>query len=1150
MWMVPMGKKQQSKALTREHIWKLWEFIGPERWQALLKEHKPNLNFMPSGHGTLKGLCVHPDHQDTEPSFYVYSGKGYAKCYGGSCNYYESNPLRLIAHVLGSSYSDALQYVQTTFKPPFLPKKAMEELEAQRLNQELKQEMFAAAHQLTCEAIGDPENPQYAYAKKGLDWLINTRNISKDAIHALPVAIMPETARLAQRIKERFNVQKAQWIRENNPAIPEPTLQTENAINYFADHIRDPALIGGMLFPLHSTPNEIGNFKLRSADGSKKFVIVKDEHDEQLGLFGLGWDSYKPFWGQGKEKGFTYILEGEFDALSLMAHYVTSNRVRFPAISAGGGGGAPYIERCMKTSGISSVYLVGDAPHAKGDDVVQKWMGHLRELEVKIFGGWDKFINVSDIDEALNTVEPRDVLKVLWEDRLQTFVSPWEWASNIAGEAIEKVPESDFRTRMEVAANHGKYLHHRLELAKFIETIETNHSLNQSLLKREITARDGSELGFVQNCVDALRDFLFVVGTRNAAGAKLLSVYDTKNKRFCNIQLANIKSIISELAPIVGSVTSFVEDYVGKPAFLEFPDEDTEGRILLKLQTQLAGYLDMAVIAMAEGAPDFMTAKRLKQGYHCVKEHRGVQEYVVCGTDVFKAHREGTDLNFEVLEGPADPKKNIIFDVGLTDSSAASAWYPGGLTLDKLNSGKNVDLQKLFDDLVRVYDEGYRFKNQRVTAELLAAMMMSYPVMDALERPILMFITGDTSSGKSSLLSTFTGSQYAGIQLLYSSQGYDSYSAAAVASYADGDTRLLALDEFESGDTERGTHVSRIMEMFRGLVSGRADRVRGKVDGTAYKQTFRLPVIFSAIQSAERPQDLNRMLSIEMQKVLGKINPVHLIQDNIGVDRIKEMAHELAVGMYPHALELARLEAEIRDEFIALQKVDKKYEIEWRLASSLFGVMAVLKFLGRDWIKFLDTYIEEHSYDIHQTTLVSETHGLLNAILRNPCIAQADGPPVTISQLLVSPEQRDDINASNKGIYFDEKTKTLLILVDQCTGMIPYHLRGKTTGARLKTLLERHPSALAPLEVEASGILKRVGKYLGAGIHVEDVVVLDAEPWLSANRDGAEEEADSVEDVPVEEIEETEDNSNIEDVRDDEEITNDTDADTDYTPSA
>jgi len=1069
-------------------------------WQALLQEHRPSLKFVPAGHQTLKGLCVHPDHQDTDPSFYLHAGKGYAKCYGGSCGYFESNPLRLIAHIIDSSYAGALEYVLQTFKPAFLPKKALEELEKQRLNQLMKQEIFGAAHQIMCAAIGDPDNAEYEWAKTGLDWLINVRKIPKDALHALPVALMPILASLGKQIKDRYNVALHCWQQENNPAVAEPVNTAELATEYFADYVREPAFAGGILLPLYSSPSDIGNFKLRSPDSSKKFLITTDEHYDQTGIFGLGWARYKQFWGQGKDQGSTHVVEGEFDALALMAHYVQTNDVKFPAVSAGGGGGAPYIEKTLLASGITHAHLVGDAPFDKGDEVVQKWMSHLRELDAKIFMGWDRFPNVSDVDEALNTKDPATVIAALWDDRATTFVPPWDWASRRASEEIEAIPESDFRARMETAANHGKYLNHRLESARFIETLAEQYNLNASLLKREITSRGGSEKGFVQNCVDALKEFLFVVGTQVIGTHRSLVVYNTRSNQFIKIQLASAQAIVEELAPEVGTLESFITERVGQPSFLEFPEADTEGQILSQLEDKLVKYLKMAVVNMTQGAPDVMAAKRYKQGYHCIREGQNIQEYIVCGTDVFRANRDGAALTYSKLEGPADMEKGIVFDIGLT-GSPKKAWYPDGLSVEKLDSGQSVNLPKLYDDLVSVYSLGYKFKNQDITAQMLAALMLCYPVMDALERPVLVFISGDTNSGKSSLLSTFTGMNYPGIQLLYASQGYESYSAAGVAGYADGDSRLLALDEFESGEDERGGNVSRILEMFRGLVSGSADRIRGRPDGTSFSQSFRLPVIFSAIKGAERPQDLNRMLAIEMQKVPNKINPVHEIQNIMGIPRIQEMAHEIAVGMYPHALELARLEDEVRKEFVALKITNPKLEIEWRLASSLFSVMAVLKFLGKDYMQFLETYIAEHEYVIKQTAVSSETHGYLKSIMRNPCIAQAEGPPMTISQLLVSPEQRDDINASNKGVYFDEKTKTLLLLVDQSTGMIPFHLRGKMTGANLKTVLERHPSALTPLEIERSGVLRRVGRYLGAGIKLEDIVLLDAEPWLTANGD-------------------------------------------------
>ncbi len=1096
-----MGKKQ-DKGITREQLWKIWQFLGADNWQEILNEHKRNNRFIPAGQDVLKGLCVHPDHQDTSPSFYIYIEKGYAKCFGGSCNYYESNPLRLLAFILDVTYAEALQYLQEHYKPTFIPKKALEELEAQRLNQELKQEIFAASHQLMCNAIQDPTNSDFAYAKQGLDWLINTRSIDKGTLYGLPVAIMPELGRLARALVERHKVRHLTWQRNNNPAIPEPHRFETDATNYFANYLRDPVFTGGILLPLHVTPKEIGNFKIRSPDSSKKFTIIHDEHETTLGLFGLGWDRYTPFWGQGQNAGYAHVFEGEFDALSVMSRYVQSNKVKFPALSAGGTPGAKHLEHCLKTSGITKVYLVGDSPEEKGDDVVQTWMEHIAELDINVFTAWDRFPNIKDIDELTNTMGIQAVTQSLWDDQDTTFAPPWLWAVQRATIELDNVPAQDFRRRIEIAANHGKYLKHHLECTRFIDVIEENYKLNRSLLKREITSRDNTERGFIQSCMDALLEFMFVVGTRPINGSRNLVLYDTENRRFSNIQIDNERSIVQELAPIVGGLISFVEERVGKPPFLEFPEANSEGLRLFKLNGQLRKYISAAIVDMTQGAPDFMTATRYGQGYHCVNTKEGKQEYIVCGSDVFTLERDGNTHKFTALEGPADPGKDIIFDIGLTDTSKKTAWYPDGLTIEKLESGKKADLQQLFDDLVMVYDKGYKFKHHKVTTELLAALMMCYPIMDAFERPILMFITGDTSSGKSSLLSTFSDIGYHGIRLLHASQGYESYSAAGIAGFTDCDSRLLALDEFETGDTERGMHVSRILEMYRGLVSGEATRVRGRADGSSFSQTFRLPVIFSAIRGAERAQDLNRMLTIEMEKIPYKVNSVTTIQNVLGKDRLLAMAHELAVGMYPHALEIAQLEASIKEEFYSLQN-ELGIKVEWRLASSLFGPLAMLQFLGRDWKAFLKTYLEEHTYTINSTAAASETNDFLKAILRNACLEQADNSPnMTIAQLLISPEQRSEINTSNKGVYFDEKTRSLLILVDQGTGLIPYHLRGKMTGTHLKSILQRHSSALSPPAIENSGILRRVGKYLGAGIQLEDVVVFDIEFWLSeANAD-------------------------------------------------
>lgn len=1130
--------RRATKGITRAKIHKLWSFIGFNAWLDLLKEHKPKNSFYPAGQEVLKGLCIHPDHQDTDPSFYIYTERGFAKCFGGSCRYYDSNPIQVLAHIRGCSYAESLQYIQETFKPPFIPKQAAKLLEDQRRNQWMKQEILKSTHDLMIEAIARPTDPNYSYATTTLNWLINLRGIPQNVLHALPIGIMPELQKLVQDVSGRYKRYYKAWQAKNSPPGAEPPKINEAVVEYLADTSHSVNFPGSIVFPLHVTPQEIGRFKIRSPennDGGKNFLIPADDFEDMLGLFGLGWDMYKPFFGKGSDSGFIYVGEGEMDALSVMAKYAETGHVKFPLVSAGGRSACSNIEPILESAGITEAYYVGDAPHKDGPGVVKDWLEQTSRLKTSVFTGWDKFPGAGDIDDAMKLHGLDSAVQIFFTDSDANFTNTWAWAFGNAAEVLDTVAPEDFRKRMDVAAEHGKYLKNRIDLEHYVEQISAAYDLNPSHLKREIISRDHTEQGFVQSCGDALKQLMYVVGTQMVNHLRYLVVfdrdnYDNQKRYFRTIKLDSEQSINQELAPICGSIIRFVEEHVGRPPFLEFPDpSNIEKLVHPKLTKQLSRYLSTALIDITQGVPELERAQKRSQGYHCIETKDGQpQEFIVCGTDIIHFNREGNGLTYRKLEGPS--YEDIFFDVGLTESTKGESWYPGGLAIADLERAqKNANLVKLYDDIVSFYDLGFKFKNQKITSQLLAALIMCFPIMSAFSHPTLMFVTGDTSSGKTSLLSTFTPLGFPGIRLLHSSRGNESYTAAGIARLIDGDSLLLALDEFESGDTERGVHVQRIFEMLRPIITGEATRIMASGSGTL-SQYFSLPIIFSAIQGAERPQDLNRLLIIEMQKTFGKIDPRVLITDEIGPGRLASMRTELNLGMFPHALELARHEQEIQESFISLQN-ETTVKIEWRLASILFAPLAMMKFLGKDWRQFFKDYVREHEYTITRVSTSSETDSYLNAVLYNSVISQPDGPPCSLAKLLVSNESREEINTANKGVYFDAEHKALLFLVDQISNLLPVHLRGKMASIQMKNLLERHSSALSPEEIDRSKILHRVGRYLGAGIRLQDVVVLNAERWLGETQRAQEGTPDIVSEKP-EEDEKGKDDDAAEDTKD------------------
>jgi hypothetical protein len=279
--------------------------------------------------------------------------------------------------------------------------------------------------------------------------------------------------------------------------------------------------------------------------------------------------------------------------------------------------------------------------------------------------------------------------------------------------------------------------------------------------------------------------------------------------------------------------------------------------------------------------------------------------------------------------------------------------------------------------------------------------------------------------------------------------------------------------------------------------------MRGRPDGSYVVNHIRLPVIYAAIQGAEKPQDLNRMLLVEMQKIRGKNSPANVILDEFGGEKIKEMAHKIATVMYPHALTLARYEKEMRQNFKELQAT-MPFQVEWRYASSLFSIMALLRFLEQDWKMFFRNFLIKNESTILQASTISESETLVNAMLYNSVI-KSDGNlnDISIALLLIAPESRTAINTSSCGVFFDGEQRLLLFLLEQAVPkLLPQSLRPRgLSGSYLKGTLERHPAALKPHEVISSKILRKVGPYLGAGIKPQDVIVLHADQWLESNNE-------------------------------------------------
>jgi energy-coupling factor transporter ATP-binding protein EcfA2 len=1108
------------KGVPSDILRKIWTVLGEDGWLSLLSTYRSDLEFNHKSHNVLSGKCLHPDHHDKHPSAFFRLDRGYYVCYG--CTYYERNPVILLQYILQCSKAEALQFLTAQYNIKFLSKKAQAELENQQFNQHIKQEIFRVSHDFMCSYIADPTNPAFDYCKDSVDYLVNYRKLDIDTFHALPIGILPDTTTIAEHSLKNYQKDTNAWENNDNKNALNKPVNVSGAVYDYLNKAVTPDFVGSLVFPLHINPKEIGRIKLRVPNASRKEIkIIDDDYDDYLGLYGLGWGPYKEFFDQTNRANYIYITEGEFDAMNLMSQWIKTGSVPFPLIAAGGSGSNAQIEPILHAVGYDAVYLIGDAPHNKGNQIVSNWLQNIKKLHTRVFIGWDKMPNAEDLDTAVNIYGVNTVEEHLKKEGNNSFVAVWSWCVDIVKDTLDGLPADDFRAIMEKAAHIGRLIRNKLEQQAYCDAISDLYNIKSSLLKRQITAYEDSELGFLQRCIDALSDLVYVVGNELSADKRVIVLFIKKTKELHKVKLDS-DHFAEELASVIGTMYDFVVNHVGLPSFIQNPEDDPDVRILLQVDREVKFFVKQALISMSQGSPT-INDRKLRQGYQCRKDFQGVKhEYLVCGSALYYITRgDGGVCNYTELEGPSH--NNFVFDIHHRHGQTVDPWYPGGISLKLLEERKKSDLKHLYNTLVEMFDCAFTFKHQKVTCQALAALMCVLPVSTAFSRQLLIFITGDTGSGKSTLLSMFSNIQNKETRLLFSSSGFDSaYTHAGVCAEADGSSLLLVLDEFEAKDNHSKEHVPKIFETFRGLVAGDATRRMGQSGNSkGVTQYFNLPVIFAGIQGAERPADVNRLLIVEMKKIETKDFPSEVIARKYDQNTINDIREILAAGVYPYAQQLAQNERNMRHKYEELRKL-VPFNVSARLSSSLFILMSFLELIGEDYMEFYKEYIIQNAEIVKVASSINESDSYLNALLRNPITLLEDGNAsrTTIMKLLIDSEYRHTINSAAWGAYYDIETDRLLLLLDTVMHtLVPNHLKVRgMMGSRLKEILSRHKQALAPAEIVRSGILTKAAAVLGAGLRERDVVVFDVVPWVRQEvkyvepKEGAKEEPLPIED--------------------------------------
>jgi len=271
--------------------------------------------------------------------------------------------------------------------------------------------------------------------------------------------------------------------------------------------------------------------------------------------------------------------------------------------------------------------------------------------------------------------------------------------------------------------------------------------------------------------------------------------------------------------------------------------------------------------------------------------------------------------------------------------------------------------------------------------------------------------------------------------------------------------------------------VNETFDMFRNLTGENNLKQQGTRDGDAVKIHLNFPLFFAAINKARKPQDLNRVVMVDLEHVPRRTDPVNIILGQWGEKYITDLRADLAVGLLPHIPKLQAAYDEIEKEFAA---PDSRPKVDTRFWEALQPSLAVMKFLGRDYRKFAFDFCATNKSTLVNTAESADSAQLFNQVCFTPKMKWRMGDKIRVDvdlmTMLATPEGRSAINSSSSGVFYDDPTQ--MVLVNWVTA-----LQTVLTGSRfgrdtaiysLRELANRSPYAMKPEEIEASGALDRL----------------------------------------------------------------------------
>lgn len=1077
-----MTKKKQFQNLAPKKLRDIWDKIAPADWLALLQEHKPDSAWALSGR-TIKGCC--PYHNEQRPSFVVSLDKQQAKCFG-TCDRYIWNPIQFYADITSSSYSYALQDLQKRFNLRISKVYAQN---AQKIeeNDELKTALFRAMHLEFTEALINDSNPEYQYLHKAgfFSWLRN-RKLPEETAHHWPVGVLPPRDRLAARMDETGNSALKKAVG-----------------SYLSDYLNIPGnddrCQGWFAFFYYTSPTTIGRIKLRKPVDGKNvpYYFIEDEFASNFGWFGLNTFSHL----RGRlQKHPLYVLEGEMDVLALVAHQEAEGFDDIFSIATSGKG--EYDVTPAYEFGFSNIRAIPD-----NDVSGRSWAVALMEENEhvdRIFR-WGKDPRIKDPDEAIRAWGFESTYDKLRD--VSNYPRNYEWCAEQLEQDLLSIDDTDIKRRNDKAAYYGQSLQDDSERAAFLAEATQQPGIDKTAVIQLMMLTNNTPEAFVLRLAKQLEiEYRFMSETQKGT-ANISSAWSNRKYVTRTFNLGSESGIISTLELDVGNMDTYIRDNLGEPDFLKYR-MGPKGNLMAyapsaKLK-QLTTICAQAVRILAAKAIPQERLKNIGQGIHYIDDYEGQPTlFIVNGSKFFKGIIEDDKISYGELDCPLSDE--YIFRL------QPNVWSQNIRSVEDINEGLKYDPAELFDKVLHIIDTGWRFKYQSIETQFVAADFLYTGIASIFKHMVMVDVSGETQSGKSSLMQLMGGEKYGAYQLCDSAIFIDDFTAAAVRQLMTGHCLRLLLDEFEDTDSmvartdKKALAVRDVLNMIRSLVTG-ARSIRGTVGGTHQDFHIKFPLTVSGIYTMREARDLNRFVHIRMLHTKGLNDPIITIRGMYTPSEAQEIKRGLALCWLPRVPQLLQTYKEVQDEYA--DNATLPPGTDTRLKNNLMPAAAIMKFIGHDYQKFVVDFCVTKMEEMLEQGTTSESETIWSNILHTSVsLSNVEGSRTgvaSIARIIGDPNLRHLLNDADLGAYYLPDKKWLVVFWQKIISGVLYrsnNYRGAQFPLRLKAVADNDPRVVPKEKIQQGTFMQDyVWPLVGTTIEPYEISVIDISKTLAVQK--------------------------------------------------